>query len=91
MSVVPCLYTAVLMDLRMPLMDGISATKLIKAMPHANKVPIIIVTAEMGNEVRQAAVEAKADRFLNKPVMVAELMMCLQEYTSKRSAENGAK
>lgn len=83
MSAVPCVYSAVLMDLRMPIMDGITATKLIKDMPHTCRVPIIIVTAEMGESIRAAAAEARADHFLSKPVLVADLLSVLEQYVSK--------
>ena len=64
----PCVYDIVLMDLRMPLMDGLTATKLCREKDHLNHVPIVVVTAELGNDIREQALSAGANEMLSKPV-----------------------
>ncbi len=59
-------YDMVLMDLRMPIMDGLQASRLIKE-KHPN-LPIIALTANAFDNDRQRALEAGCDEFLAKPV-----------------------
>ena len=56
----------VLMDLKMPVMDGLQATKAIKA-KHPD-LPIVALTANAFDSDRQQAMEAGCDDFLSKPV-----------------------
>lgn len=62
----------------MPIMDGITATKICKSRPHLSNVPIVIVTAEMGEDVREAAMNAQASYFISKPAKVNELLEVMQ-------------
>ena len=59
-------YDVVLMDIKMPVMDGMEATKLIKE-KHPN-LPIIALTANAFDSDRQLAFEAGCDEFLPKPI-----------------------
>ena len=63
----------VLMDIKMPVMDGLEATRAIKA--QAPDLPIIALTANAFDSDRVAAREAGCDDFLSKPVNAA---LCLQ-------------
>ena len=51
-------YDAVLMDMQMPVMDGIKATKLIRANPLFRTLPIIAMTANVMASDREKCVEA---------------------------------
>jgi CheY-like chemotaxis protein len=72
-------YHAILMDLQMPIMSGLEATRLIRseAGPNAN-APIIALTANAFDEQRQIWMDAGANAFLTKPidppVMLSTLM-----------------
>lgn len=57
----------------MPIMDGISATKICKQKRHLANIPIIIVTAEVGDDIRVAATDAGAAYFINKPARMNEI------------------
>jgi CheY-like chemotaxis protein len=59
-------YDIILMDIKMPVMDGMEATKLIKE-KHPN-LPIIALTANAFDSDRQLAFEAGCDEFLPKPI-----------------------
>ncbi len=63
-------YDAVLMDLRMPVMDGLAATRAIRAMerPDASEVPIIAVSANAFEEDVQNCLQAGMNAHLSKPV-----------------------
>ncbi|MGM9570089.1 MAG: response regulator [Phascolarctobacterium sp.] len=71
----------VLMDLMMPVMDGIEAAKLIRRLPDGAvaKTTIIALTANAMNETKQEVLEAGMDGMLNKPFDVQALKRVLQE------------
>jgi hypothetical protein len=84
-------YDLVLMDLSMPGVDGLEATRRIRALsaPWA-KLPIAALTASCGPGVQEAAAEAGMDAFLQKPVEVAKLaeaILLLTASSSVRPAE----
>ncbi len=63
----------VLLDIHMPLMDGLEAIRRIKANPSMKHIPIVIVTGTDDTEARLEALRLGADDFLLKPPHVAEL------------------
>jgi len=68
------LATAVLLDLRMPKMDGIEACLQIRELPRYATVPIVILTVFNGGALRRQALKAGATSFLAKPFSRAELL-----------------
>ena len=68
-------YRLVLMDWKMPGMDGVEATRRVKA--EAAPPAVVMVTAYGQDEVRAGAAEAGADGFLLKPVTRSALLDCL--------------
>ena len=66
----PGYYSAVLMDMRMPEMDGLEATMAIRAMdrPDAKEIPIIALTANAFDEDVQKSLQAGLNAHLSKPV-----------------------
>jgi len=71
-------YTAVIMDIQMPVMDGIEATKQIRQLAEVH-TPIIALTANTQNEIEEACFAAGMDAYLNKPVDRQVLQNTLQE------------
>ena len=72
-------YDLVLMDVRMPEMDGITATRRIRAELPAERQPFIVaMTANVMAEDREACRAAGMDDFMSKPIRVAELSRVLR-------------
>ena len=81
-------FDVVLMDMQMPVMDGLTATRAIRAREAAEgwpPVPIVMVTAHALPEHREMSAAAGADRHLTKPVNSAELLSLVSELTAQRN------
>ena len=76
-------FDVILMDVMMPVMDGLQATRAIRACgkPDAKKIPILAMTANAYAEDRQAALDAGMDRHLAKPVEREDLLRALSDVT----------
>ncbi len=74
-------FDAVLMDIRMPIMDGLKATETIRALdrPDAKKIPIIAMTANAFDEDVQRSLQAGMNAHLSKPVEPEHLFQTLSE------------
>ncbi len=68
----------ILMDIRMPVMDGCEATRRIKAMPKGADTPIIAVSASALAEDKQMILDCGVDAYLSKPVEASQLLHTLQ-------------
>ena len=77
----PKLYDAILMDIRMPVMDGLAAAAAIRELDHpdAKTVPIIAMTANAFDEDVQRSLKAGMNAHLTKPVDPEQLYKTLQE------------
>ena len=73
-------YDAILMDMRMPVMDGLEATRVIRAMdrPDAKSIPIIALTANAFDEDVQRSMLAGLNAHLSKPVEMDALFETLE-------------
>ena len=71
----PGQYALILMDMQMPVMDGVTATKQIRALerPDAKNIPILAMTANTIEEAGDAAKDAGMSGFLTKPLQVEEI------------------
>lgn len=68
-------FNLVLMDLRMPGMDGLTAIKHIRAMgASCATVPVIVVTADTASDLRERCLAAGADEILTKPIAMSPLL-----------------
>ena len=61
-------YQLILMDVRMPVLDGLQATRAIRLLPNGKTVPIVAMTASAFADDRQRCFEAGMDEVLTKPV-----------------------
>jgi len=84
-------FDLVLMDIHMPEMDGLSATRHIRALPSGRaRVPIIALTADVMNEAQEQAREAGMDAFLSKPVQKQQLQEVMAHCVAAAAARSGA-
>jgi CheY-like chemotaxis protein len=65
------------MDLKMPDMDGLEATRLIRAAETNRRVRIVAITANVTNEDRTACINAGMDDFVAKPFRPEELAIAV--------------
>lgn len=82
----PGFYDAILMDIRMPVMDGLEATRLIRAEERddAKKIPIIAMSANAFDEDVRLSLDAGMDVHLSKPVEPQLLYETLEKFTKER-------
>lgn len=72
-------FDAIVMDLRMPVMSGIDATRQIRQRPdEKSRIPIIALTADVMEESREACMAAGVDAFISKPVDPVEITEALE-------------
>jgi len=77
-------YDLILMDLQMPVMGGLEATQLIRAMPSKSEMPILAMTANIFVEDREACGNAGMNDFIAKPVDPEKLYLALIQWLKKR-------
>jgi CheY-like chemotaxis protein len=83
-------FDLVLMDVRMPVMDGVEAARRIRRLPSpAGSVPILGLTANVMEAERRRCVEAGMDMILTKPVAWPQLFALLAEIAAGRSPSRG--
>ena len=63
----------ILMDLSLPVLDGLAATQKIRATDGMSKIPVIAVTAHQGTDFREGAKGAGFDAYVTKPIDVGSL------------------
>ncbi|MCY1043512.1 response regulator [Corallococcus sp. bb12-1] len=75
----------VIADINMPNMDGITFVKEVRASAQAQvkSVPVILLTAEKGEDLRQRGTEAGANAFIKKPVSHDELTKTVCQFLNK--------
>ncbi len=80
-TAVPGSYDLVLMDVQMPVMDGYTATRQIRALedPALAGIPIFAMTANAFDEDRRNAMESGMNGFLSKPIVIGDLVQELHK------------
>ena len=76
----------ILMDMSLPVMDGWEATRLLKASPETESIPIIALTAHAMSGDREKAMEAGCDDYDIKPVELPRLLAKMEALLGKEEA-----
>jgi len=80
-------FSAILMDMRMPVMDGLSATRAIRRLdrPDARTIPIIALTANAFEEDVRQCLQAGMNAHLSKPVEMTQLKIALGKVFAEKN------
>lgn len=78
----PDYYDLILMDICMPKMDGLEATKKLRRM--GCSLPIIAMTANVSEQDRNAEMEAGMNAFAEKPIFIEKLFALMTKYLQEK-------
>ena len=70
---------AIIMDLRMPVLDGFETTRRLKADELTSGIPVLALTGAADDVVREQAVSSGVDGFFTKPINLDQLLLYLRE------------
>ncbi len=87
LTVQPQAFDVVLMDIQMPVMDGLTATREIRKIPELVHLPVIALTAGVLADEREAAENAGMNGFLAKPLDMKQVVLTLMPY--RRHSRDG--
>ena len=76
-------YALILMDMQMPRLDGLSATRLMRKRRDAQSLPILAMTANAFADDRARCMEAGMNDFLSKPVQHAQLIATVEKWLQR--------
>jgi signal transduction histidine kinase/ligand-binding sensor domain-containing protein/DNA-binding response OmpR family regulator len=81
-------YDLVLMDMQMPVMDGLEATRRIRAAEQGRRTPIVALTADAMTGARERCLQAGADDYLTKPLELPRLRALVERYAGAAAGAN---
>jgi CheY-like chemotaxis protein len=73
----------ILMDLSLPVIDGLAASRLIRKLPRLGNTPIIAVSAHDSSDFQSDAIEAGCNSYITKPIDFAELEELIEQLLSE--------
>ena len=73
----------ILMDIQLPILDGIKATKILKDADSTEKIPIIALSAFAMDKDKEEMIRAGCEAFLTKPIDIRELIKTVGEFLSR--------
>ncbi|MBI5378966.1 MAG: response regulator [Nitrospirae bacterium] len=78
-------FDLLLVDINMPIMDGLKLLSLVRSDPQYRQTPIVIVTTEGAEEDRKKGMTLGANAYLTKPIQTAELLKVVQDLLSQKT------
>jgi CheY-like chemotaxis protein len=83
LNAAPAAYDLVLMDIQMPVMDGLEATRKLRADARFDALPIIAMTADAMADDRQRCLDVGMQDYVAKPIEVPKLLAALEKATGR--------
>lgn len=80
---------AIIMDLRMPVLDGLETTRQLKADVLTVSIPVLAVTGSSEQAIREQAEQLGINGFLTKPINLDQLLLYLRQYSRGDEAAPG--
>ena len=77
----------ILMDIMMPKMDGLEATRIIKANTQTKQIPIIALTSYAMKGDRERTIEAGCDGYIAKPIDIQEVLKTIEHFLTIKEKE----
>jgi CheY-like chemotaxis protein len=81
-------YDLVLMDLQMPGMNGLETTEAMRKLPGYDSVPILALTADFSDELRERCLRQGMQAFLSKPVEAVELWSVVSRFLNAKPVDD---
>ena len=81
-------FDLILMDIRMPVMDGIAATRQLKAAPETRDIPIVALTASVSKEKDYKLKQSNFNKILHKPIRKNEIVSVFRDYLHYQQCDN---
>ncbi|SHK23220.1 response regulator [Tepidibacter formicigenes] len=79
----------ILMDIQMPIMDGLTATRILKKNKNTKDIPIIALTAFAMKEDEEKAIKAGCDGYITKPINILEFKKIISLYLERKETFGG--
>jgi signal transduction histidine kinase/ActR/RegA family two-component response regulator len=83
-------FRLILMDVQMPGMDGLEATRLIRKNPHWGTIPIVAMTARAMEGDQQSCLSAGMNGYISKPIHAAHLLSVVEEFRLREDTAHSA-
>ena len=77
-------YDVVLMDIQMPVMDGLETTRVIRRNPRWESLPVVAMTAHAMNGDKERCFQAGMDSYVSKPIQPAHLIATIERHLTGR-------
>ena len=76
-------FDLALIDINMPVMDGLKLISMIRADQALNRLPVVVITTEGASEDRERAMELGANEYLTKPIQANRVLAVARELLDK--------
>jgi signal transduction histidine kinase/DNA-binding response OmpR family regulator len=87
----PRAFDLVLMDIQMPVLDGLETTRLIRRDPRWDSLPIVAMTAHAMNGDKERCLQAGMNGYISKPVQSAHLLTTISHFLNRNTVETSRK
>lgn len=81
----------ILMDLRMPVMDGPTAIRILRSNPDTAGIPIFVLSAYKDAKTRDICNQIGVDRFLSKPIDIQKVDAAIKEVLKRQTQESASR